>query len=99
VASLARPGGNVTGRHFWGAPELGGMRLLRELMPGLSRVAVVWNSGNLHTHLVLRETERAASALAVTLQRHDVTRPWELERAFEAVLLVRPKRCCPWKTR
>jgi putative ABC transport system substrate-binding protein len=86
--SLSRPRGNVTGLHFWGAPELGGarLRLLRELVPGLSRVAIVWNSGNLHTHMVLRDTERAASALGVTLQRHDVTRPWDLERVFEAIL-------------
>jgi putative ABC transport system substrate-binding protein len=86
--SLARPRGNVTGLHFWGAPELGGgrLRLLRELAPAVSRVAIIWNSGNLHTHMILRDTERAASALGVTLQRHDVTRPWDLDRVFEAIL-------------
>jgi putative ABC transport system substrate-binding protein len=97
VKRLARPGGNVTGLHFWGAPELGGRRLqlLRDVVPGLSRVAILWNSGNLHTHLVLRETETVAATLGVRLERHDVTRPWELDRAFEAILLNQAEALLP----
>jgi putative ABC transport system substrate-binding protein len=89
VASLARPGGNVTGFHFWASPKLGGQRLqlLKELVPSLSRVALLWNSGNIYSHLVVRETETAASASGVQLQRLDVNRPWDFERAFEAAML------------
>ena len=74
VASLARPAGNVTEFHFWAPPKLGGQRLqiLKELVPSLSRVAVLWNSGNVYSHLVLKETEVVASASGVQLQRLDV---------------------------
>jgi putative ABC transport system substrate-binding protein len=89
VASLARPGGNVTGFHFWASPKLGGqrLRLLKELVPSLSRVALLWNSGNIYSHLVVKETETVASASGIQLQRLDVTRSWDLERAFEAAML------------
>jgi len=89
VASLARPAGNVTGFHFWASPKLGGQRLqiLKELVPSLSRVAVLWNSGNIYSHLVVKETEMVASASGVQLQRLDVNRSWDLERAFEAAML------------
>jgi len=89
VANLARPAGNVTGFHFWAPPKLGGQRLqiLKELVPSLSRVAMLWNSGNIYSHLVLKETEMVASASGVKLQRLDVNRAWDLERAFEAALL------------
>lgn len=53
---------------------------------GTGMVARLARPGGIHTHRVLRDTERAASDLGVTLQRQDVPRPWELERAFEAVL-------------
>lgn len=89
VASLARPAGNVTGFHFWAPPKLGGQRLqiLKELVPSLSRVAVLWNSGNVYSHLVLKETGVVASASGVQLQRLDVNRSWDLERAFEAAMM------------
>jgi len=89
VASLARPGGNVTGFHFWASPKLGGQRLqlLKELVPSLSRVALLWNSGNIYSHLVVKETETVASASGIQLQRLDVNRSWDLERAFEAAML------------
>ena len=89
VASLARPAGNVTGFHFWASPKLGGQRLelLKELVPSLSRVAVLWNSGNIYSHLVVKETEMVASASGIQLQRLDVNRSWDLERAFEAAML------------
>jgi putative tryptophan/tyrosine transport system substrate-binding protein len=89
VVSLARPAGNVTGFHFWASPKLGGQRLelLKELVPSVSRVAVLWNSGNIYSHLVVKETEMIASALGIQLQRLDVNRSWDLERAFEAAML------------
>lgn len=83
VASLARPGGNVTGLSVL-SPELGGKRLelLKEIVPKLSRVAVLGSStlpGNAQT---LRETELAAGALGVKLQHFDVLSPKDMEAAF-----------------
>jgi putative ABC transport system substrate-binding protein len=83
VASLARPGGNITGLSNLG-PELSGKRLelLKEVVPKLSRVAVFGTStfpGNAQN---LRETELAAGALALKLQYLDVLDPKDIEAAF-----------------
>ena len=85
VASLARPGGNITGLSTL-APEISGkqLELLKEIVPKLSRVAVLGSStnpGNAHT---LKETELAAGALAVKLQYLDVREPRDIETAFRA---------------
>jgi putative tryptophan/tyrosine transport system substrate-binding protein len=66
VSSLAHPGGNVTGLSLM-VLDLGGKRLelLKELLPGLSRVAVLWNAANPHAANVFRETERAARKLGI----------------------------------
>jgi ABC-type uncharacterized transport system substrate-binding protein len=83
VASLARPGGNITGLSVL-SPELGGKRLelLKEIVPKLSRVAVL-GSSTLPGHAqTLRETELAAGALGVKLQYVDVLSPKDIEAAF-----------------
>ena len=69
VASLAHPGGNVTGMSLM-ALDLGRKRLqlLKELLPGLSRIAVVWNAANPYSALVFKETAGAARTLEVELQ-------------------------------
>ena len=61
VSSLARPGGNFTGLSLM-VPELGGKRLqlLKEILPGLSRVAVLWNAANPYALQVVREMEATA---------------------------------------
>ena len=86
VASLARPGGNITGVTQM-APELAGKRLelLKEIQPRLSRVAVLLNSANPISMVQMRETEVAARALGVSLQRLDVRARDELEIAFSAL--------------
>ena len=83
VASLARPGGNITGLSVL-SPELSGKRLelLKEIVPKLSRVAVLGSStlpGNAQT---LRETELAAGALGVKVQNIDVLSPQDIEGAL-----------------
>jgi putative ABC transport system substrate-binding protein len=85
VASLARPGGNITGLSTL-SPELSGKRLelLKEIVPKLSRVAVLGTSTNASTAQALRETELAAGALAVKLQYLDVRGPRDIEAAFRA---------------
>jgi putative ABC transport system substrate-binding protein len=91
VASLARPGGNVTGLHMMAPPELGGRRLhlLKEMVPGLSRVGVLWNPANHYTPLLVRHAARVASAMGVQLRHFEVQRPEDLERTFEAAALSR----------
>jgi len=85
VASLARPGGNITGLATL-APELSGkqLELLKEIVPRLSRVAVLGNSINPVNAQMLREAEIAARAFKVQLQYLDVLDPKDIETAFRA---------------
>jgi putative ABC transport system substrate-binding protein len=86
VASLARPGGNVTGLSSI-SPELSGKRLelLREVVPGLSRVAFLWNPDVRGNVLDYNETEGAARSLRLQLQSVEVSRAEDLDRAYSAV--------------
>jgi putative ABC transport system substrate-binding protein len=85
VASLARPGGNITGLATLSS-ELSGKRLelLKEIVPKLSRVAVFGTSTFPGTAQALRETELAAGAFGVKLQYLDVLSPKDIETAFRA---------------
>ena len=85
VASLARPGGNITGLSTL-APELSGKRLeiLREVVPKLSRVAVLGTSTNPGYAQQLRELELVAKAFKVQLQYLDVLNSKDIETAFRA---------------
>jgi ABC-type uncharacterized transport system substrate-binding protein len=85
VASLARPGGNVTGLSSL-APEISGkqLELLTQIVPGLSRVAFLGNSTEPGNAQVWSSTEAAARALGVQLQYFDVRAPNEIEPAFRA---------------
>ena len=87
VASLARPGGNITGLSLL-APELGGKRLqlLKEVVPAVSRVAILWNAANPAPALVVKETEVAARSLGVRLQSLEVRGPDDYARAFQAAI-------------
>jgi putative ABC transport system substrate-binding protein len=89
AASLGRSGGNVTGFHATAPPELGGKRLhlLKEMVPGLSRVAVLWNAGDLHGVLMVKELETVARALGVQLKSVGFRNSWEFDRVFEEALL------------
>ena len=86
VASLARPGGNLTGSSAL-SPGLSGKRLqlLTEALPGVSRVAVLWNPADPAKALDVRETQAAGQALGVQLQLLEVRGPEEFESAFAAM--------------
>jgi putative ABC transport system substrate-binding protein len=86
VDSLARPGGNLTGLASM-TIELSGKRLelLKEAMPGLTRVAVLLRAANPFVPPALREVQGAAQALGVTLQMLDIHEPTGLDTAFEAM--------------
>src|SRR5438093_8277535 len=85
VASLARPGGNITGLSTL-APEISGkqLELLKEIVPRLSRVAALGNSNEPGNPQALREVEVAAGAFGVQLQHLDVRDPKDIETAFRA---------------
>ena len=85
VASLGRPGGNVTGITLV-YDELAGKTLafLKEAAPAVSRVAVLWNPD--HADPEFREMKRAAATLGVQLQSLEVRRPDDFDRAFKAAL-------------
>ena len=85
VASLARPGGNITGLSTL-APEISGkqLELLKEIVPRLSHVAVIGNSTRSGNAQMLKETELAAGALRVQMQYLDVLSPKDIETAFRA---------------
>lgn len=90
VASLARPGGNITGLSTL-APELSGkqLELLKEIVPRLSRVAVLGNSAEPGNAQALKETERAAGAFAVQLQYLNILGVKDIETAFREATKVR----------
>jgi len=90
VASLAHPGGNITGLSSLG-PELSGkqLELLKEIVPKLSRLAVLENSTQPGNAQSLRETEAAAREFKVQLQLLDVLEPKDIETAFQAAAKAR----------
>jgi putative tryptophan/tyrosine transport system substrate-binding protein len=85
VASLARPGGNVTGLSYFNE-EISGKRLelLKELVPGLSRVAVLRNPIVPIHAMFWKDTEAAASKLGITLQPLVIRGPEDFEAVFAA---------------
>jgi len=93
VASLGRPGGNITGMTFLG-PELASKRLelLAQALPGISRVAALWHPGAYGQSTMdemMRRVEAAAGALRLQLQFLEVGEPAELERAFDKAAAAR----------
>ena len=90
VASLARPGGSITGLTVMSA-ELAAKRLelLKDVVPGLSRVAMMWNPDIRGAVLVYKETESAARSLRLQLQSVEVSRADDFDRAFAALTAAR----------
>jgi putative tryptophan/tyrosine transport system substrate-binding protein len=91
IASLAHPGGNVTGLAVLNA-ETSAKRveLLQEVLPGISRGAVLWNSANPANSLAFRETESAGLKLGVKLVSQEVRSPTDFESAFAAMAEQHP---------
>jgi putative ABC transport system substrate-binding protein len=91
VASLARPGGNVTGVNFLSA-ELGGKRLelVRELVPAAARVAVLFNPTNLATDAQMSDVQAAGRAMGLQLQVFNAATSREIDAAFAAMARERP---------
>ena len=108
VASLGRPGGNVTGLTTQDA-DLSGKRLglLKEVVPNLSRIAHLIDETNPGTVLIARGTQGAAQSVGVPLQSLGVRGPDELDRAFaamkearaDALIVESSSMLFPWRTR
>ncbi len=94
VASLARPGGNVTGLSMQ-QTELAGKRLelLREVVPGLRRLAIMANAGNPASMAELRELQATARTLALEVMPSEISRAEDIAPAFEA-LKTRAQALC-----
>ena len=85
VASYARPGGNVTGVAFVG-PEYGKrLELLKEVNRKLARVALIYNPENKGSVLALRETERWAKPLGITVEPHVFRGPRDFQPLFAGI--------------
>jgi putative tryptophan/tyrosine transport system substrate-binding protein len=91
VASLAHPGGNITGLSLQ-SPELSGKRLglLKEIVVGLSVVAVLSNPDDPPVVFSLRETKDAAEALGIELQFVEARKPEDFESAFASLIRRQP---------
>jgi len=91
VASLARPGGNITGVSFM-SPDLSAKQLevLRDAVPNLSRIAVLWNASNPVKVIDFDQTRRAALALRLKVSSIEVRALGDLETAFAAITRVSP---------
>jgi putative tryptophan/tyrosine transport system substrate-binding protein len=89
VSSLARPGGNITGVSFV-TPDLSPklLEVLRDSVPNLSRIAVLWNAANPVKVIDFDETRRAALALRLTVSSIELKALSELETAFTAATRV-----------
>ena len=89
VASMARPGANITGFHVMAPSELGGkrLRLLKEAVPGASRIGILWSSGDHYSPPIVQDTESAARGMRIQLKPLEVRRPGGLGPAFEAAML------------
>ncbi len=96
AASLARPGGNVTGLTTSGSELIGKrIELLKEILPGLSRIAVLWNPESRTEPLSLRDAEAAARSLGLQVQPTEVRHPEGLEKAFASMAHKRAEALAP----
>ena len=90
AVSLRHPGGNVTGISLF-APEMSGKRLelLRDIVPHLTRVAVLWTPQSATHPALLRAANQAAHQLGIELMEIEVSTPNDIENAFEVIMRQR----------
>jgi putative ABC transport system substrate-binding protein len=89
IASLARPGGNITGASLL-ATELTAKRLqlLKEVLPALTRLAVLWSAANASVVQKLKQIQAAAPQLGVQLHTFELRVPDDLDKGFESAVQV-----------
>src|SRR5215475_6908086 len=90
VASLARPGGNVTGLFVpWSDLSAKGLQLLRDAVPDLDKVAILWNPLNQTAHVGSQYVENAAKTLGITTQRIEMRRQEDLDQISKTITATR----------
>jgi putative tryptophan/tyrosine transport system substrate-binding protein len=100
IASLAHPGGNLTGgAQLTAESSAKRLQILKKVVSGLSRVAVLWNPGNAAIVFGWKETEAAARTLGLTLQSREVRGPQDFAAAFALVAKTGRTRSWPCKMR
>jgi putative tryptophan/tyrosine transport system substrate-binding protein len=90
VASYAHPGGNITGVAFVGGEYGKRLELLKQAMPKLRRMVLIYNSDNRGSVLALEETQRWAKTLNVMIEPHSLRRPQDLNSTLDAIARSRP---------
>jgi putative tryptophan/tyrosine transport system substrate-binding protein len=91
VASLARPGGNLTGiNNFTGELTVKRLELLREMVPGAARIAVLVNPANTRTETPLRDAAAAARVMGLQIQVLNASTSREIDAAFATFVRERP---------
>jgi putative ABC transport system substrate-binding protein len=91
IASLAHPGGNLTGgAQLTAEASAKRLAMLKEVVPGLSRAAALWNPANPAIVFSWKETRATARALGVTFQSHEVQGPKDFTAAFAMIAEERP---------
>jgi len=91
VASLARPGGNLTGiNNFAGELTVKRLELLREMVPGAARIAVLVNPGNIAIETTLRDVQSAARVMGLQIQVLKASTSREIDAAFATFVRERP---------
>ncbi len=87
VQSLARPGGNITGMSFDAAPETYGkqLELLREIVPGVRRAGVFWESAVVGQDIYVAALNQAANTMRIELRYHDFTVIKDIASPFESM--------------
>jgi putative ABC transport system substrate-binding protein len=90
VASLARPGGNVTGLFVpWSDLSAKGLQLLRDAVPDLDKVAILWNPLNQTAHVGSQYVENAAKTLGIGTQRIEMRRQEDLDQISKTITATR----------
>jgi ABC-type uncharacterized transport system substrate-binding protein len=91
IASLAHPGGNLTGgAQLTAEASAKRLQILKTVVPGLSHAAALWNPGNSAIVFSWKETQDAARVLGLILQSHEVQGPKDFAAAFAAITEERP---------
>jgi ABC-type uncharacterized transport system substrate-binding protein len=91
IASLAHPGGNLTGgAQLTAEASAKRLQILKTVVPGLSHAAALWNPGNSAIVFSWKETQGAARVLGLNLQSHEVQGPKDFAAAFAAITEERP---------
>lgn len=91
IASLAHPGGNLTGgAQLTAEASAKRLQILKQVVPKVAHAAILWNPENSALPFSLKETQRAAAALGVTLEPQELQSPQELATAFATISEERP---------